>query len=69
MGTEAATLFKQAERVQIVACGTSYHAGIVARYWIEEITEFLVKSKLPVNIVIVNMLVTQYIIYNFVAIG
>ncbi len=24
------------ENVQIIACGTSYHAGIVAKYWIEE---------------------------------
>jgi glucosamine--fructose-6-phosphate aminotransferase (isomerizing) len=26
-----------AKAVQIVACGTSYHAGMIARYWIEEI--------------------------------
>lgn len=38
-GPEAATLFKQAERVQIVACGTSYHAGLVARYWLEKIAK------------------------------
>lgn len=25
------------ESVQIVACGTSYHAGLVARYWFEEV--------------------------------
>ncbi|MDF1643475.1 MAG: glutamine--fructose-6-phosphate transaminase (isomerizing) [Pseudomonadales bacterium] len=25
------------EAVQIIACGTSYHAGLVAKYWIEEI--------------------------------
>ena len=25
------------ERVQIIACGTSYHAGSVARYWVEDI--------------------------------
>lgn len=38
-GPEAATLFKQTERVQIVACGTSYHAGLVARYWLEKIAK------------------------------
>jgi glucosamine--fructose-6-phosphate aminotransferase (isomerizing) len=27
-----------AKRVQIVACGTSYHAGLVARYWIESLS-------------------------------
>jgi glucosamine--fructose-6-phosphate aminotransferase (isomerizing) len=27
----------QIKRVQIVACGTSYHAGSIARYWLESI--------------------------------
>lgn len=31
-------VFKQIEHVQIVACGTSYHAGCVARYWFEQLT-------------------------------
>lgn len=35
-GTEAAALFQRTRNVHIVACGTSYHAGLVARYWIEE---------------------------------
>ncbi|WP_053980969.1 glutamine--fructose-6-phosphate transaminase (isomerizing) [Marinagarivorans algicola] len=34
-GNGAATLFHQVQHVQIVACGTSYHAGMVARYWLE----------------------------------
>ncbi|MCG2634277.1 MAG: glutamine--fructose-6-phosphate transaminase (isomerizing), partial [Gammaproteobacteria bacterium] len=34
-GTGAARIFDQVESVQIVACGTSYHAGAVARYWLE----------------------------------
>ena len=36
-GVEAASLFAQTRAVQIVACGTSYFSGLVARYWIEEI--------------------------------
>ena len=28
-------LFESIEAVQIVACGTSYHAGLIARYWLE----------------------------------
>lgn len=36
-GAEAAALFDQVESVQIVACGTSFHAGLVARYWLEDI--------------------------------
>ena len=36
-GDGAAELFDRVEAVQIVACGTSYHAGMVARYWLEEL--------------------------------
>jgi len=36
-GPVARALFDQAEAVHIIACGTSYHAGLVARYWLEEI--------------------------------
>jgi glucosamine--fructose-6-phosphate aminotransferase (isomerizing) len=35
-GHEAKDLFDRTRSVQIVACGTSYHAGLVARYWLEE---------------------------------
>ena len=34
-GPQAAELFGKVRNVQIVACGTSYHAGMVARYWLE----------------------------------
>ena len=30
--------FKNLDNIQIVACGTSYHAGLVGRYWFEELT-------------------------------
>ncbi|PWE43072.1 glutamine--fructose-6-phosphate transaminase (isomerizing) [Pseudomonas prosekii] len=36
-GPEAPELFAKVRNVQIVACGTSYHAGMVARYWLEEL--------------------------------
>lgn len=36
-GAGAQAIFDQVKNVQIVACGTSYHAGMVARYWLEEI--------------------------------
>ena len=36
-GAKAASIFDQVEAVQIVACGTSYHSGMVARYWLEEL--------------------------------
>ena len=36
-GHEAKTLFDKTRGVHIIACGTSYHAGLGARYWLEEI--------------------------------
>ena len=36
-GHETKTLLDRARGVHIIACGTSYHAGLVARYWLEEV--------------------------------
>ena len=36
-GAEAATSFAEIDSILILACGTSYHAGLVGRYWLEEI--------------------------------
>ena len=36
-GNGARAIFDKVEHVQIVACGTSYNSGMVARYWFEEI--------------------------------
>jgi len=35
-GNGANELFSQVKHVQIIACGTSYHAGMTARYWLEQ---------------------------------
>lgn len=35
LGLGAVDLLGRATNIHIVACGTSYHAGLVARYWIE----------------------------------
>ena len=35
-GTAAPDRFAAVEHVHVVACGTSYHAGLVARYWLED---------------------------------
>lgn len=37
-GVQAAKLFDKTRNVQIVACGTSFHAGLVARYWLESVS-------------------------------
>ena len=34
-GDAAAEIFDQVQAVQIIACGTSYHAGLIARHWLE----------------------------------
>jgi len=36
-GAEAAVIFAQVDSILILACGTSHNAGLVARYWLEEI--------------------------------
>ncbi len=44
IGPQAEALLAEVESVHIVACGTSYHAGCVARYWIES------RAKIPCNV-------------------
>src|SRR5258708_39187339 len=36
-GAEAESMLRAANSVHIVACGTSYHAALIARYWLEDI--------------------------------
>jgi glucosamine--fructose-6-phosphate aminotransferase (isomerizing) len=47
-GDKAYNIFKQTDRVLILACGTSYYAGLTAKYWIESV------AKLPVNVEIAS---------------
>lgn len=65
-GENAAEILKGIDHVQIIACGTSYHAGMVARYWFEEIagvscnieiaSEFRYrKSVVPANALLVTI--------------
>ncbi len=37
-GLGAEALLSEVKAVQIVACGTSYHAGLISRYWFESLT-------------------------------
>jgi glutamine---fructose-6-phosphate transaminase (isomerizing) len=43
-GYKADEIFKNTKQIQIVACGTSFNAGLVAKYWIEDI------AKIPCNV-------------------
>ncbi len=43
-GAKAHSVFRKISSVQIIACGTSYHAGLAARYWIEPLAD------LPCNV-------------------
>lgn len=36
-GVDASKIFDQIKGVHIIACGTSYHAGMIARYWFESL--------------------------------
>jgi glucosamine--fructose-6-phosphate aminotransferase (isomerizing) len=39
LGMQAAELLPQVKQLHIVACGTSYHAGEVGKYWIESLAD------------------------------
>jgi glucosamine--fructose-6-phosphate aminotransferase (isomerizing) len=65
-GEHADDIFKEIQHVQIIACGTSYHSGMVARYWLESLagvscnieiaSEFRYrKSHVPKNAMIVTI--------------
>src|SRR5690606_31044840 len=47
-GDGAFKVFQEIDNVLILACGTSYYAGLTARYWIESV------AKLPVNVEIAS---------------
>jgi glucosamine--fructose-6-phosphate aminotransferase (isomerizing) len=38
-GYEADAIFARVKNIQIIACGTSYHSGLVAKYWIESLLD------------------------------
>jgi len=38
-GSNAKKIFNEIKQIQIVACGTSFNAGIVAKYWLEDIAK------------------------------
>ncbi|MCD9531072.1 glutamine--fructose-6-phosphate transaminase (isomerizing) [Photobacterium carnosum] len=37
IGSDATAILDKVEHIQIIACGTSYNAGMVARYWFESL--------------------------------
>ena len=43
-GHQAKDIFINTQHIQIIACGTSYNAGLVAKYWLEDI------AKIPTHI-------------------
>lgn len=38
-GFQAEEIFNKIKQIQIIACGTSYHAGLIAKYWFEDILD------------------------------
>ncbi|MES2885277.1 MAG: glutamine--fructose-6-phosphate transaminase (isomerizing) [Pseudomonadota bacterium] len=46
LGPRAAEVLARVKRVRIVACGTSANAGMVARYWIEQIARVPARAEL-----------------------
>jgi len=48
LGKSAGAILDKITSVHIIACGTSYHAGLIARYWIEQL------AGLPCNVEIAS---------------
>lgn len=48
LGVNAEAILKQVKRIQIVACGTSFHAAMTARYWLESM------AKMPTQVEIAS---------------
>lgn len=57
-GDQALALFAQTKQIHIVACGTSYHAGLIAKFWFESLaglaTQVEVASEYRYRDVVVN---------------
>ena len=51
-GESAPGIFPKVAAVQILACGTSYHAGLVARNWIESLATLPCQVEVARSIVI-----------------
>jgi glucosamine--fructose-6-phosphate aminotransferase (isomerizing) len=47
-GRDAEEVFRQIDGIQILACGTSYYAGMTAKYWLEDL------AGLPTNVEIAS---------------
>lgn len=47
-GERASHVFPNVKQIHIVACGTSYHAGLIAKYWLESL------AKLPTQVEIAS---------------
>ncbi len=48
LGPDARNLLSQTQNVHLIACGSSYHAALVAKYWIEAL------AKIPVSVEIAS---------------
>lgn len=47
-GEKAQHIFPKVKQIHIIACGTSYHAGLIAKYWLESL------AKVPVMVEIAS---------------
>lgn len=47
-GERASKVFPHVKHIHIVACGTSYHAGLIAKYWLESL------AKIPTQVEIAS---------------
>lgn len=57
-GEHATAIFENVKQIHIIACGTSYHAGLIAKYWLESLaglpTQVEIASEYRYRDVVVN---------------
>ena len=58
-GPNAADVFKRVKAVHIAACGTSYHAGLVASYFLEQVCRIRRVPRSPANTAIETRLLRR----------
>ena len=47
-GSKATQVFDKVQHIEIIACGTSYHAGLIGKYWLEAL------AKIPCHVEIAS---------------
>ena len=62
-GSSAFQMFPHVKQIHIVACGTSYHAGLIAKYWLESLAPLPTQVEIASEYRYRDVVVRRYFIY------